>query len=106
MGTSCCPWDCDQKSLTATYGKIIVIPRPDYASLYHIWNDLLFQYSGLSRKFDVSTLAKLSDGYSVGTIIKVLQEVSTIKLHKNNVELRSCGFQIVVQHIRRADNIL
>lgn len=75
LGTSCCPWDCDQKSLTATYGKIIVIPRPDYASLYYTWNDLLFQYSGLSRKFDVSSLAKLSDGYSVGTIIKVLQEV-------------------------------
>lgn len=78
VGTSCCPWDCEQKSLTATYGKIIVIPRPDYASLYHIWNDLLFQYSGLSRKFDVSSLAKLSDGYSVGTIIKVLQEVGAI----------------------------
>lgn len=75
LGTSCCPWDCDQKSLAGTYGKIIAIPRPDYASLYHIWNDLLFQYSGLSRKFDVSSLAKLSDGYSVGTIIKVLQEV-------------------------------
>ncbi|XP_060864173.1 dynein regulatory complex protein 11 isoform X2 [Metopolophium dirhodum] len=79
LGTSCCPWDCDQKSLTGTYGKIIVIPRPDYASLYHIWNDLLFQYSGLSRKFDVSSLAKLSDGYSIGTIIKVLQEVMTCK---------------------------
>ncbi|XP_050436618.1 dynein regulatory complex protein 11 [Adelges cooleyi] len=79
LGTSCCPWDCDQKSLAATYGKMIVIPRPDYASLYHIWNDLLFQYSGLSRKFDVSMLAKLSDGYSIGTIIKVLHEVMTCK---------------------------
>ncbi|XP_050535374.1 dynein regulatory complex protein 11 [Daktulosphaira vitifoliae] len=79
LGISSNPWDCEQKSLTTTYNKIIVIPRPDYASLYHIWNDLLFQYSGVSRKFNVSMLAKLSSGYSVGTIIKVLQEVMTCK---------------------------
>lgn len=98
LGISCCPWDCDQKSLTSTYGKIIVIPRPDYASLYHIWNDLLFQYSGLSRKFDVSSLAKLSDGYTIGTIIKVLQEVgysiATIKDSRTISPTEMCAFNL------------
>lgn len=99
LGISCCPWECDQKSLTSTYGKIIVIPRPDYASLYHIWNDLLFQYSGLSRKFDVSSLAKLSDGYTIGTIIKVLQEVIAYIIRIYMVRLHYCDLQYYLEKI-------
>lgn len=35
----------------------------------------LFQYSGVSRQFDVGAMAKLSDGYTIGAIIESIQEV-------------------------------
>ncbi|KAL0271263.1 UNVERIFIED_CONTAM: hypothetical protein PYX00_008408 [Menopon gallinae] len=79
IGVSTTPWDCDQKALQQTYNKFIYIPRPDYSSLSFIWTDLLFQYSGVSRQFDVGVLAKLTDGYTVGSIIDVIQEVMTCK---------------------------
>ncbi|KAI5733919.1 hypothetical protein M8J77_000350 [Diaphorina citri] len=75
IGISTCPWECDQKSLAQTYQKMIYIPRPDYASLSYIWTELLFSYPSVSRQFNCSTLAKLSDGYTVGTILKVVREV-------------------------------
>ncbi|XP_026678623.1 IQ and AAA domain-containing protein 1-like [Diaphorina citri] len=58
---------------------MIYIPRPDYASLSYIWTELLFSYPSVSRQFNCSTLAKLSDGYTVGTILKVVREVMTCK---------------------------
>ncbi|RZF48213.1 hypothetical protein LSTR_LSTR006180 [Laodelphax striatellus] len=79
LGVSHCPWECDQKSLTQAYQKIIMIPKPDYASLNFIWTELLFQYSGISRQFDIGALTKLSDGYTLGTILKVVKEVMTCK---------------------------
>ena len=34
VGTSRAPFDCEMKGLTGAYQKIILIPRPDYASRY------------------------------------------------------------------------
>lgn len=75
IGVSSTPWECDQKALQQTYNKFILIPRPDYASLSFLWMELLFQYSGVSRQFDVGAMAKLADGYTVGSIIQVIQDV-------------------------------
>jgi hypothetical protein len=32
IGTSRCPFDGEMKPLTSTYQRLILIPRPDYAS--------------------------------------------------------------------------
>ena len=34
LGTSRCPWECDQKGLIQTYQKMIHLPKPDYAYRY------------------------------------------------------------------------
>lgn len=39
--------------------------------------ELFFNYSGVSRQFDVGAMAKLSDGYTVGSIIESVKEVSS-----------------------------
>lgn len=65
MGVSRCPWECDQKALAQVYTKIILIPRPDYASRSYIWSELLFSYSGVNRQFDTAAMAQISDGYTV-----------------------------------------
>ena len=67
MGISRCPWECDQKALAQVYTKMILIPRPDYASRSYIWSELLFSYSGVNRQFDTAAMAQISDGYTVST---------------------------------------
>lgn len=80
IGVSHCPWDCDQKALAQTYNKFIMIPpRPDYGSLSSLWKELLFQFAGVTRQFDTAAMTKLSDGYTVGSIISVVREVMTCK---------------------------
>uniref|UniRef100_A0A0A9X5L9 IQ and AAA domain-containing protein 1 n=1 Tax=Lygus hesperus TaxID=30085 RepID=A0A0A9X5L9_LYGHE len=79
IGTTRLPWECDQKLLQQAYHKMILIPRPDYASLSLLWTEQLFQYAGLSRQFNTSSLARLSDGYTVGSILSAIKDVLTCK---------------------------
>ncbi|XP_047113172.1 dynein regulatory complex protein 11 [Schistocerca piceifrons] len=80
LGVSHCPWECDQKALAQTYNKFVMIPpRPDYGSISSLWKELLFQFSGVNRQFDTAAMTKLSDGYTVGSILKVVQDVMTCK---------------------------
>ncbi|KAE8744483.1 hypothetical protein FOCC_FOCC008871 [Frankliniella occidentalis] len=79
LGISRSPWECDQKALAQVYTKMILIPRPDYASRSFIWSELLFSYSGVNRQFDTAALAQISDGYTVGRILAVLRDVMTCK---------------------------
>ncbi|KAF6203130.1 hypothetical protein GE061_003545 [Apolygus lucorum] len=79
IGTTRLPWECDQKLLQQAYHKMILIPRPDYASLSLLWTEQLFQYAGLSRQFNTSSLARLADGYTVGSILAAIKDVLTCK---------------------------
>uniref|UniRef100_T1I2N0 ATPase_AAA_core domain-containing protein n=1 Tax=Rhodnius prolixus TaxID=13249 RepID=T1I2N0_RHOPR len=79
IGTSRLPWECDQKLLAQAYHKMILIPRPDYASLSLLWTEQLFQYPGLSRQFNTSSVARLSDGYTVGSVLAAIKDVLTCK---------------------------
>ncbi|XP_067002371.2 dynein regulatory complex protein 11 [Anabrus simplex] len=79
IGLSQCPWDCEQKALAQTYGKFLLIPRPDYCNRSALWKELLFQFPGVNRQFDVGIMSKLSDGYTVGPILEVVKEVMTCK---------------------------
>ncbi|KAG8247235.1 Dynein regulatory complex protein 11 [Homalodisca vitripennis] len=83
LGVSHCPWECDQKLLAQAYQKMVLVVRPDYASLQLIWAQLLFQYSGVSRQFDTGPLTRLSDGYTVGTLVNVVKETSSNKVSSN-----------------------
>ncbi|KAL0116136.1 hypothetical protein PUN28_011182 [Cardiocondyla obscurior] len=79
IGTSSKPWDADPKLLYQTYDKVIYIPRPDYGTVSFIWKDLLYKYSGISRQFDTSAMAKACDGFTIGTILAAINEVMTTK---------------------------
>lgn len=79
IGTSLCPWEADQKLLQQTYNRFIYIPRPDYGTLSYVWKELLNQYSGVSPHFDSGSMAKISDGYTIGSVVKCIQEVITCK---------------------------
>ncbi|KAK0171580.1 hypothetical protein PV328_005017 [Microctonus aethiopoides] len=80
IGTSHSPWDCDQKLLYQTYDKVIYIPRPDYGTMSMLWKDLLYKYSGINRQFDTSAMAKICDGFTVGEVIRTIDEVIFIMI--------------------------
>ncbi|XP_008200287.2 dynein regulatory complex protein 11 [Tribolium castaneum] len=79
IGVSNCPWESDQKLLQQVYQKFILVPKPDYSSRYCVWSYLLSKYSAISWQFDTSVVSKISDGFTIGSIVSTFEEVMTIK---------------------------
>ncbi|XP_026160365.1 dynein regulatory complex protein 11 [Mastacembelus armatus] len=78
IGTTKDPLSADIKSLCKMYSKIILIPRPDYGSRYILWKELIEKRSGeVTKALDLSCLAKISDGYTPGHMVQVIQSVVT-----------------------------
>ncbi|KAJ8301907.1 hypothetical protein KUTeg_020894 [Tegillarca granosa] len=75
VGTSRCPFDGDMKPLMTTYQRIILIPRPDYASRHLIWRKLIMKNNGvITNHLDISSLAKVTDGYTPGHMATAIQQ--------------------------------
>ncbi|XP_074491372.1 dynein regulatory complex protein 11 [Sebastes fasciatus] len=78
VGTTKNPLTADIKSLCKMYSKIILIPRPDYGSRHFLWKQLIRKQGGdVTRALDLSSLAKISDGYTPGHIVQVIQSILT-----------------------------
>ncbi|KAI4872327.1 hypothetical protein NFI96_027755 [Prochilodus magdalenae] len=78
IGTTNSPLNADLKSLCKLYTKIILIPRPDYASRYVMWKQLIQHNGGVvTSALDISSLAKISDGYTQGHMIRVVRGILT-----------------------------
>uniref|UniRef100_A0AAR2M1E6 AAA+ ATPase domain-containing protein n=1 Tax=Pygocentrus nattereri TaxID=42514 RepID=A0AAR2M1E6_PYGNA len=78
VGTTSNPLSADLKSLCKLYTKIILIPRPDYASRYIMWKQLIQRNGGVvTSALDLSSLAKISDGYTQGQMVRVVQGILT-----------------------------
>ncbi|XP_074919513.1 IQ and AAA domain-containing protein 1-like [Chelonoidis abingdonii] len=78
IGTSDKPYAADVKTLCKAYERILLLPRPDYASRYVTWQRLIKKHGGtITAALDVSALAKLSDGYSQGHMARAVQMALT-----------------------------
>ncbi|KAM4548926.1 dynein regulatory complex protein 11 [Odontesthes bonariensis] len=78
IGTTKDPQSADIKLLCKMYSKIILIPRPDYGSRYILWKQLIKKKGGeITKALDLSSLAKISDGYTPGHMVQVIQSVVT-----------------------------
>ncbi|XP_019378896.1 PREDICTED: IQ and AAA domain-containing protein 1 [Gavialis gangeticus] len=78
VGTTTRPFDADLRPFCKVYKKIILIPRPDYASRFVLWKHIILQNGGsLSKSPTISCLAKMSDGFTQGHIIYAAQTVLT-----------------------------
>ncbi|XP_067391780.1 IQ and AAA domain-containing protein 1-like isoform X3 [Emydura macquarii macquarii] len=78
IGTSDKPYAADVKTLCKAYERILLIPRPDYASRYVTWQRLIKKHGGsITGTLNVSALAKVSDGYSQGHLARAVQMVLT-----------------------------
>ncbi|KAK4877607.1 hypothetical protein RN001_010113 [Aquatica leii] len=79
IGVTNCPWESDQKLLQQVYQKYLIIPRGGYSSRYLVWKELLGKYTAISWQFDFSGMSRISDGYTVGSLIETVNEVITVK---------------------------
>ncbi|XP_012517598.1 PREDICTED: IQ and AAA domain-containing protein 1-like [Propithecus coquereli] len=76
IGTTARPQLAELKGLCRVYERILLMPRPDYASRYVLWKHMIeargFQ---VTQSLDISALAKVSDGYTPGHILQAVQSV-------------------------------
>ncbi|XP_041969680.1 dynein regulatory complex protein 11 [Aricia agestis] len=79
IGTSRAPWDAEQKLLFQCYSKVIQIPRADYGSISLMWRCQLHRAGALSPRLDLSCLSRVSDSYTIGTLLSALNSVLTTK---------------------------
>ncbi|XP_071418294.1 dynein regulatory complex protein 11 [Pithys albifrons albifrons] len=76
VGTSARPFEANLGPFCKVYQKIILIPRPDYLSRFVLWKHFILQNGGaLSSLENLSWLAQLSDGFTQGHILEVVQTV-------------------------------
>ncbi|XP_039272100.1 dynein regulatory complex protein 11-like isoform X2 [Styela clava] len=78
VGTSVSPFDAELKPFVKTYERIILIPRPDYASRYILWKHLILEHNGIiTQHLDVSSLTKITDGYTQGHVVEAVKYILT-----------------------------
>ncbi|XP_014901217.1 IQ and AAA domain-containing protein 1 isoform X1 [Poecilia latipinna] len=78
IGTTKGPQNSDLKSMCKMYGKIILIPRPDYGSRYILWEKLIKKQGGkITNALDLTSLTKVTDGYTPGQMVQVISSVVT-----------------------------
>ncbi|XP_034145759.1 dynein regulatory complex protein 11 isoform X1 [Esox lucius] len=78
VGTTRRPFEADLKPFCKVYKKIILIPRPDYASRLVLWREFLLGGGAhLTPSLDLSSLAKVTDGYTQGHILQAVRLVLT-----------------------------
>nr|XP_015100815.1 IQ and AAA domain-containing protein 1-like [Vicugna pacos] len=78
IGTTDQPQVAEMKGLCRTYERVLLVPRPDYASRYVLWKHMIEARGGqMTQKLDISALAKVSDGYTPGCILQAVHAALT-----------------------------
>ncbi|XP_039351904.1 dynein regulatory complex protein 11 isoform X1 [Mauremys reevesii] len=76
VGTTQRPFDADLRPFCKVYKKILLIPRPDYASRFVLWKHIILQNGGaVTKSLNISCLAKVSDGFTQGHIVYAVQTI-------------------------------
>ncbi|XP_027761402.1 dynein regulatory complex protein 11 isoform X1 [Empidonax traillii] len=76
VGTTARPFEANMGPFCKVYQKIILISRPDYTSRFALWKHFILQNGGaFSSLENLSCLAQLSDGFTQGHILDVVQTV-------------------------------
>ena len=71
-----CIIDAEVKGLCGMYQRVILVPRPDYASRVILWRSMILKNEGqITDVFDLSSLAKITDGYTPGQMHTVTTNV-------------------------------
>ncbi|XP_032713453.1 dynein regulatory complex protein 11 isoform X2 [Lontra canadensis] len=78
VGTTQRPFDAELQSFCKVYQKIILVPRPDYASRFVLWKQIIQRNGGIiTNALNISCLAKITDGFTQGHVVEVVKGVLT-----------------------------
>ncbi|KAF5304779.1 hypothetical protein FQA39_LY09556 [Lamprigera yunnana] len=66
-----------KRKIIKVFNRIILVPRPDYNSVYMYWRELLMSYHQLDRNFNASELAYVTQNYPLPFIKSILEKVLT-----------------------------
>ena len=81
------------------YQRIILVPRPDYASRVVIWRALVQNYGGqITDSLDISSLAKVTDGYTPGHIYTAVTAVLTDRRVQQVIRITSITYLIASKY--------
>lgn len=73
--------------------KILYLPLPNYSSRFVLWKAFIssHSFSKITDDLDISSLAKVSEGYSAGAIAMAVRETLDV-LAENKVNLVTLKF--------------
>ncbi|ROT82088.1 putative IQ and AAA domain-containing protein 1 [Penaeus vannamei] len=78
VGTTNAPWNCDVKSMSSVYQKMLMVYRPTYGDRANLWRHLITKNGAqLSPRLDIGGLARITDGFTTGHIFSVVSQVVT-----------------------------
>ncbi|XP_039221667.1 IQ and AAA domain-containing protein 1-like [Crotalus tigris] len=105
MGTSSQPYLAETKALCKAYEKILLLPKPDYAARYVTWQWLIQRHGGVvTSSLDLSALAKVSDGYSQGSLAQAVKLVLTERRRLQLPKKPLCAVELL-HMLARADPV-
>ncbi|KAJ8939867.1 hypothetical protein NQ318_010418 [Aromia moschata] len=77
LGITKQPWAAQAAKLKKAFERNILIPRPDYGSVYLYWQQLLMSYHGVDRNFNLTCLATVTLNYPLPDIKKAVEKILT-----------------------------
>ncbi|KAJ2954198.1 hypothetical protein O0L34_g2435 [Tuta absoluta] len=68
IGTASEPWLAKSAKLKKAFPNCILLPKSDYGSISYILTKVIMRYHGVSRDFNVQSLAQALRGYDINSI--------------------------------------
>ncbi|CAG9558200.1 unnamed protein product [Danaus chrysippus] len=75
LGTACEPWLARGGQMYKVFPSLILFPRTDYGSISYVLTKTLMNYHGISRDFNVHSVAQVLRGYDINSIRKALNNL-------------------------------
>ncbi|ENN72771.1 hypothetical protein HUJ04_013362 [Dendroctonus ponderosae] len=79
LGATCAPWLAQAAKLKKAFERVILIPRPDYGSVYLWWRELLRPYHGVDRNFNFTSLATVTVNQPYPVIKQAVELILTAR---------------------------
>jgi SpoVK/Ycf46/Vps4 family AAA+-type ATPase len=87
IGETRTPGTIDAKAATSLFDRFIYCPRPDYGTRLHLWRTFIQQRGGpYFSDNQLQSLAQISDGYTAGTLHRVVAEIITDQRKKRTAQ--------------------
>ena len=103
IGCTSKPWEASKRDLKSFFNKYLYISYPDYATCKELWEHFLHKEGDvLNPKFNVSTLAQISKGFTAGSIEQSVRKVLT-EQRKNNLKWRPLNINEFISPLSRTD---